>query len=175
MKLLYVGMISGNTGPANVNRDLISNWACEDDVRFLESSTKLGQFAEGLKKGMGCDAVIFSQNSMVDVVLHAFFRTLGKVCVCFNHGYAPMENIVNGGGIPERRMDAIKRHMQTADAVVANSELQMRLLEKELRPFFGHLTFADLGTDPFEQAPTERTNPRPVIAVSAIMYASGDL
>lgn len=166
MKLLYMGMISGNTGPANVNRDLISNWVCEDDVRFLESSTRQGQLAEGLKKGMGCDAIIFSQNSMVDVALHFIFRALGKPCVCFNHGYAPMENIVNKGGVPERRMRAIKRHMQIADAVVANSELQMHLLKNELRPYSGCLAFANLGIEPFEQAPTERNNLRPVIAVS---------
>ena len=166
MKILYVGEHEGNTGPANVNRAIAASWPPEDMVTHLACGSKSAQVVEGVWKGLGCDVILFSNNSMVDAAIHAFFRMLRKPCVCFNHGYLPVESRINGVGISNRRLDAFSRHMLSADAIVANSELQMRLLERELEPYSGILAFTNLGVEPFDQAPTVRANPRPVIAVS---------
>lgn len=166
MKILFVGEYSGNTGPANVNRSLIENWPCADEVLHIESSSKPGQILEGLVKGVCCDVILFSNNSMVDVMLHSVFRRLRKTCVCFNHGYAPMENDINRGSVPEWRMEAIKRHMRSSDALVANSELQMDLLRDHLGQCGGLLTYVNLGVDRFAQMPVYRNNGRPIVAVS---------
>lgn len=166
MKTLFVGEYSGNTGPANVNRSLIENWPRDDEVLHIESSSKLGQILEGFAKGVRCDVVLFTNNSMVDVTLHSIFRRLQKTCVCFNHGYAPMENDINRGSVPKRRMEAIKHHMRTSDALVANSELQMNLLRDQLGQCRGLLTYVNLGVDRFAQMSVYRNNRRPVVAVS---------
>lgn len=166
MKILFVGEYSGNTGPANVNRSLIRNWPACDEVLHIESQSRLGQILEGMVKGISCEVVIFSNNSMVDVILHSVFQRLQKTCICFNHGYAPMENDINRGTVSKKRMAAIKRHMQSSDALVANSELQMNLLRGQLRQCGGLLTYVNLGVDYFVQKPVSRNNERPVISVS---------
>ena len=166
MKILFVGEYSGNTGPANVNRSLVENWPNCDEVLHVESPSKLGQILEGIAKGIPCEVIVFSNNSMVDVILHFVFRRLQKACVCINHGFAHMENDINRGSVPKRRMTALKSHMQSSDALVANSELQMDLLRDQFQQYRGLLTYVNLGVDRFVQMPVSRNNKRPIIAVS---------
>lgn len=166
MKVLFTGKTEGNNGPANVNRLLIENWPAGEELVTLQSSSRADRIFEGLRKSPRCDVMLSPGCGIVEIALHAMLGATGKPVVCFNHGYTPFENEINRLGYSRLRVAAIEWHMRTADAIVANSELQMRFVRERLEGFAGTYAFANLGIDPFKQAPTARANPRPVIAVS---------
>lgn len=166
MRILFTCNTIGNYGSTNANRELINNWPKEDKVMELYSVSKQAMFFEGVCKGLSCDAVVSPGTSLAEIALHAVLARFGKPVVCFNHGYVPFENEVNRLGYSKRKVAAIEWHMRTADAIVANSELQMHFIQSRLEGFSGRYAFTNLGIDPFEQAETARSNPHPVIATS---------
>lgn len=166
MRVLFSGRTRGNNGPANANRMLVENWPVRDEIVVLRSSSKVGKVIEGLWKGKRCDILLSPGGGVVDIALHALLGATGMPTVCFSHGYTPYENVINHLGYSRRRISAIEWHMRTADAIVANSEYQMRFVQSHLEGCSGLYDFANLGIEPFKQASVTRANDRPVIAVS---------
>lgn len=166
MRVLFTCNTIGNYGSTNTNRELIKNWPKEDVILKLSGVSKRAMLFEGVWKGLSCDAIVSPGTSWVEIALHAVLACFGKPIVCFNHGYVPFENEVNRLGYSKRKVAAIKWHMRTADAIVANSELQMRFVQSRLEGFSGRYAFTNLGIGPFEQAATIRSNQRPVVATS---------
>lgn len=166
MRVLFLGETEGNTGPANVNRELVAHWPTQDEVVTIRRESKLCSVVAGVVKGLACDVVVSPGAGWVEISIHVALALLGRPVVSFNHGYVPYENKVNGLGYSRLKVRAIEWHLRNSAAIVANSESQMRFLAEHLDGFSGELTYTNLGVEPFDLGLTGREACPPVIAVS---------
>ena len=165
LRVLLLGGIQGNTGPSNVHKALVEAWPDSSEIDTIESDSKILKLFEALRKGLRSDVIVSPGSGWTEIIAHRILAMLGKPVVCFNHGYVPYENEINHLGLSERAVDAIKNHLTTADAIVANSALQERFVLSRQPELVGKTTHATLGVNYFEFAGNEGSRSG-IIAVS---------
>lgn len=150
MKVLLLGGVDGNTGPSNVHKSLVDAWPESSRIETVNSKSKPLKILESLFKGLRCDVIVSPGSGWTEIVAHRVLATLGKPVVCFNHGYVPFENDINHLGLSQGTVDAIKQHLATADAVVANSAMQERFVLSRQPELAGRTSHATLGVERFD-------------------------
>lgn len=165
MRVLILGDATLNNGPSNVHRALIQHWPCVDMIDCVRAQGKVRFVLEGLMKGVGCDVVISPCMDMPGIVTQQMLHAMGKPIVCFNHGYVPFENEINGLGHGSRWIDMYKDALRKADYIVCNSLLQEHFVlerQPELQGKVGHI---HLGIDRFAQRKPQDSR-ETIVAVS---------
>lgn len=150
-----MGGIQGNTGPSNVHKALVESWPKSSQIDTLKSGSKSLKLLEALAKGFRSDVIVSPGSGWTEIIAHRVLARFGKPVVCFNHGYVPYENEINHLGLSSRAVAAIKKHLATADAIVANSALQERFILSKQPELAGKTTHATLGVDRFAFAGNE--------------------
>lgn len=165
MKVLLVGEVTGNTGPSNVHKSLVEYWPSCDSIQPLYSKNKIAKLFEAIFKGLKSDVIISCGAGWTDIIAHRLLSVFGKPVICFNHGYVPFENEINGLGYSDRTVKAIIEHLRTADLIVANSSLQENFVKKQLPECSDRVKHVCLGVKRFKQCcfDDQREN---IIAVS---------
>lgn len=150
MKVLLLATTWANDGPSAVHRQMVRGWPEANEINVLHSASKVGRMLEGMWKGVHSDVVIIPGVSWTDIATHRLLGLFHVPVVCFNHGYVPFENEVNGFGYSKRKIEAIQRHMLTSQRIVCNSRNQKELVARELPESAPLLSYALLGVDRFE-------------------------
>lgn len=151
MKILLIGGVTGNTGPSNVHKSLVEYWPSCDSIQPLYSKHKIAKLFEAFSKGLKSDVIISCGAGWTDIIAHWLLSAFGKPVICFNHGYVPFENEINGLGYSDRTVKAIIEHLRTADLIVANSPLQENFVKKQLPECSDRVKHACLGVNRFKQ------------------------
>lgn len=90
--------------------------------------SKISKLFEAISEGLKSDVIVSCGAGWTDIIAHRVLSAFGKPVICFNHGYVPFENEINGLGYSDRTVKAIIKHLRTADLIVANSSSRRTLL-----------------------------------------------
>lgn len=165
MKILLIGEVTGNTGPSNVHKSLVEYWPSCDSIRPLYSKSKISKLYEAISEGLKSDVIVSCGAGWTDIIAHRVLSAFGKPVICFNHGYVPFENEINGLGYSDRTVKAIIKHLRTADLIVANSSLQENFVKKQLSECSDKVKHVCLGVKRFKQCSFEGQREN-IVAVS---------
>lgn len=165
MRVLILGDAELNNGPSNVHKALVRHWPTVDEVDYVRSRNKAGFVFEGLRKGLRSDVIVSPCMDMAGIVAQQTLRLFGKPVICFNHGYVPFENDINGLGHGEVWISLYKGALRQADCVVCNSLLQERFVLARQPELEGRTCHILLGIEHFDQR-APRRHKEAVIAVS---------
>lgn len=160
-----MGQVAENKGPANVHRKLVEHWPEQDRIEWMRPAGRLGAMLGGIAKGAKSDIVLSPCLYMADILAQKALHAMDKPIVCFNHGYVPFENEINGLGHGSRWIELYKEALDNSDLVVCNSELQQRFVVEHQPSLAGKITHIELGIDPFVPIDHKDTG-RIIIAVS---------
>lgn len=165
MRVLFVGSITGNSGPTNANRSFVEHWPNEDELILVDGSK--AHKMQKLLTGALSDVVLTMGPGRPDSLARAAARARKKPVVGFCHGYIPFENDVNHLGMSAGKIQAYKKWLDDCDVVVTNSALQMRFLVTQQPSLEGKVAYANLGIEPFVQRNGVRSKSgKVVVAVS---------
>lgn len=151
MKVAFLSSTEGNKGPSNVHRELVAHWPESDILLLAAQNPKHLKIVDSVIKGLRADVVLSGDADWAELVACRVLHAFGRPVVCFNHGYVPFENDINGLGLSRRKTDAYQRYLEIADAVVANSKHQMKFVARMQPRLEDRLTFVNNAVDPFEQ------------------------
>ena len=166
MKVLFLGDTHSNSGPSNVNRELVANWPAEDEVISVFDRNRFAEIARGIVLGLSCDLVVSTEGAWPDIVIHAVLAIFRKPVVCFLHGYLPFENEVDGLGCSDFKVNAYNWHLKNADALIANSKYHLDFVIKCLGGYSGERTFVHPGIPKFPAPVSHDVPNQHLIAVS---------
>lgn len=152
MRVLFIGDVDSNSGPANVHKELLANWPKRDCVRVINTAKNPAQrLVELCAQARWCDVAIMAGLGWADYIMHRFLGFFKVPVVIINHGYMPYENEINGHGFTERKVRAAKKDLDDAALVIANSRLQEQFLLREQPELSGKLAHVELGVNKFSQ------------------------
>ena len=120
-KIFLMGGIYRNTGPANVNRNLIT---ADTSIWYQKSRNRLVRICETVIKILLSDTIVFSAYIRKSIVHLANF--LGKKTVYLMHGYVKFENEVNQLNVSEKILQEEDEVLRSVDLVLCVSETYMR-------------------------------------------------
>lgn len=167
MRVLFIGGISGNSGPANANRGFVEHWPGEDEIFLLDGKGKARKLLALIAGAFKSDVVLTTGPGKLDSAARTIAKVRGKAVIGFCHGYAPYENKVNDLGMSAAEVESFAAWLDDCDLVVTNSALQMRFLVDQQPSLKGKVAYAHLGVEPFSWKGRERTgDPRLIVAVS---------
>ena len=156
----------GNSGPSNVHRRLIEHWPDADRIDFVRTTSKIGFVCEGIAKGLKSDVVISPLVNFPCIATQDILHVLERPIVCFNHGYIPYENDINGIGHSKWWIKRYEATLRNADSVVANSSLQRDFILRYQPELEDRIQSLALGIDYFPQRKSKADGERPVAVVS---------
>ena len=110
-KIFLMGGIYRNTGPANVNRNLIT---ADRSIWYQKSHNRLARFIETAIKFLLSDTIVFSAYVRVFAVRLA--KLLKKKTVYLMHGYMKYENEINQQNVPEEILKAMNMDIASIDS-----------------------------------------------------------
>lgn len=153
MNILFTASVEGNSGPANVNRELVAHWPSGDQVMTIKAPNKFGRAGEFFRAIIIADVVIAIGGTAVRERMAASYIRMDKhkKLVVLSHGYAPYENEINHLHYSKEAMIENRDFLAKADAVVAVSRHHMHFLEKQQPNLADHLAYINNAIDPFTQ------------------------
>ena len=167
MKIALLSSTKENEGPANVHRGFVAHWPKEDSFYLVTQESKLHKLFDSIIKGLMSDVVISGDTGWSELLACKVLRILGKRIVCLSHSYLPFENDINNLGLSQRKLNAYLEYLLSANAVVANSQQQMRLLISMQPELQNKIHYVNNAVDPFAQLPHKETRPDVItVAVS---------
>ncbi|OQP06610.1 glycosyl transferase [Geobacillus sp. 46C-IIa] len=157
MKLLLVGDLIGNTGPANVNKALKKY--LPTDTIFLEKKTKTSRVIELFIKMRKVDAVVFSGMSKINIIGFKLAKLLDVKSVYLMHGCRSIEGKINQN-YNQRDVNAENEVLELAPRIICVSEFFMNWMKKNYPQYKGKITYVNNGIDwdgmVSEKVPVER-------------------
>lgn len=116
-KIFLLGGIYRNTGPANVNRNLVS---ADDSLWYQKSKNRVLRVLETAAKFVLADTIVFSAYLRMPMVRLA--KLLNKKTVYIMHGYLKYEDAVNHLNTPDAVLETEDQVLHTVDLVLCVSE-----------------------------------------------------
>lgn len=151
MKVLFTGSVMGNSGPANVNRELVRHWPDEDGILVIPERNKILRLLDLISKLMSSDAVIVFSGTILEHIAISYMKISHKKSLVINHGYLPYENKINHLHCSSKEIKANKNLLANADVVVAVSRPHMQFLEKHQPDLIGHVVYINNAISSFTQ------------------------
>lgn len=149
-----------------MHRELIGHWPDADHIDYVHANDKVGFVREGVAEGLKSDVILSPLVNFPCIAAQDALHLLGKPVVCFNHGYIPFENEMNGIGHSEWWLRRYRAALRSADCVVANSSFQRDFILRHQPELRDRAKSIDLGIDYFPQRETHADGRRPVVVVS---------
>lgn len=140
-KIFLMGGINRNTGPANVNRNLIT---ADRSIWYQKSRKRLVRFLETAIKFLLSDTIVFSAYVRVFAVRLA--KLLKKKTVYLMHGYIKYENEINQLNVSEEILKEEDAVLRSVDLILCVSETHMKWF-KQFYPQLSNIHFLHNGID----------------------------
>lgn len=163
-KILLLGGIYRNTGPANVNRNLVS---ADDSIWYQKSRNRILRILETAIKFALADTIVFSAYVRMPMVRLA--KRLKKKTVYIMHGYIKYENMVNGLNLPDSDLIEEDQVIRGVDLILCVSETHKKWFQQQC-PDIKNVHFLHNGID-FLPSTSETTADR---LPNSIAVAGGD-
>jgi glycosyltransferase involved in cell wall biosynthesis len=144
MRLLLVGDLIGNTGPASVNRSLKKY--LPKNTLYLKSTGKLFRVLELLIKINQADAVLFSGMSKINIIGFKLSRLLGKKSAYLMHGSRRYETILNQN-FNKKSVEIEDEVLKLAPKIICVSEYFMNWFKKNYPEYKDKVTYVNNGID----------------------------
>lgn len=144
-KTLFIGPTGENTGPANVNRNIILNWP--DELSVLEVNGRVQRVKLLVKEFFLCDAVLSMDCNWSGWLAWKLCKLFKKPLIALIHGYAPYENGVNGLGLSESYCRRYDRWLLSSTNVVVFSEVQAQFMKEVLPEISEKIRVCPMGFD----------------------------
>ncbi len=140
-KIFLMGGICRNTGPANVNRNLIM---VDSSIWYQKSRNRLIRLGETAIKFLFSNTIVFSAYMRMPIVRLA--KLLGKKTVYLMHGYLKFENDVNQQNLSESILKEEDEVLRSVDLVLCVSETYMKWF-RQFYPKLFNIHFLHNGID----------------------------
>ncbi|MED1556529.1 glycosyltransferase family 4 protein [Bacillus paramycoides] len=144
MRLLFVGDLIGNTGPANVNKALKKN--LPSSTMFLEKRSIIGRVLELVVKIRKVDAVLFSGMSKINIIGFKISKLLGVKSAYLMHGCRNIEGEINGN-YNQNDVDIENKVLELAPIIICVSENFMYWMKENYPQYEDKLTYVNNGID----------------------------
>lgn len=151
MKILFLGGVNYNSGPDNANREFITHWSVNDEIRIVGTTNKVKRILKGIQLANWCDFAISTTPDWPDMIICKYLKGIRKPYICYCHGYFPFENKVNSLGCSEKKVIQYLNHLNSSNRIVANSRLQESFILRYQPELKSKTTFVHLGIDKFIQ------------------------
>ncbi|MDK7539264.1 glycosyltransferase family 4 protein [Bacillus paranthracis] len=152
MRLLFVGDLTGNTGPANVNKELNKN--LPSSTIFLEKKSIISRILELAIKTKKADAVLFSGMSKINIIGFKLAKLLGVKSAYLMHGCRSIEGKINGN-YSKNDIDIENKVLELAPIIICVSKKFMYWMKENYPQYKEKLTYVNNGID-WEQLNTIR-------------------
>lgn len=144
LKMLFVGDIYSNTGPANVNK-VLKKYSHSNDLFLLQKNIFM-KILELIFKILICDVVIFSGISRLNSIGIAFSQFFGKKTGYLMHGSCKFENKVNA--IENKRVEKIENEtLEKIDVIICVSKLFMNWIKLEYPIYVNKISYVNNALD----------------------------
>lgn len=131
MKVLFIGSILVNEGPANVNREILKYWDSADEVQVIEKLSK--QTLIKLFSKIRSFQLVIADGFYIEIcALELICRLASVPFYCLMHGYMPFENAINNLGYSVMACKRYDNMLKISSGVIVLSELQKRFLVNNL-------------------------------------------
>lgn len=140
-KILLLGGIYRNTGPANVNRNLV---LADESIWYQKSRNRVFRILETAIKFALADTIVFSAYVRMPMVRLA--KRLKKKTVYIMHGYIKYENMVNGLNLPESELLEEDQVIRGVDLILCVSETHKKWFQQQC-PDIRNVHFLHNGID----------------------------
>ncbi|MES5891533.1 glycosyltransferase [Bacillus cereus group sp. RP43] len=144
MRLLFVGDLIGNTGPANVNKALKKN--LPSSTIFLEKNSIISKILELVIKIKKVDAVLFSGMSKINIIGFRIAKLLGVKSAYLMHGCRSIEGKINGN-YSQNDVDIENKVLELAPVIICVSENFMYWMKENYPQYKEKLTYVNNGVD----------------------------
>ncbi|MGW5952777.1 glycosyltransferase family 4 protein [Bacillus mycoides] len=144
MRLLFVGDLIGNTGPANVNKALKKN--LPSSTIFLEKNSIISKILELVIKIKKVDAVLFSGMSKINIIGFRIAKLLGVKSAYLMHGCRSIEGKINGN-YSRNDVDIENKVLELAPIIICVSENFMYWMKENYPQYKEKLTYVNNGVD----------------------------
>ncbi|HDR7703267.1 TPA: glycosyltransferase family 4 protein [Bacillus thuringiensis] len=144
MRLLFVGDLIGNVGPANVNKALKKN--LPNSTMFLEKRSIIGRVFELVVKIRKADAVLFSGMSKINIIGFRISKLLGIKSAYLMHGCRNIEGKINGN-YNQNDVDVENKVLELAPIIICVSENFMYWMKENYPQYEDKLTYVNNGID----------------------------
>lgn len=140
-KILLLGSVYRNTGPSNVNRNLV---LADDSIWYQKSRNRFVRILETAIKFALADTIVFSAYVRMPMVRLA--KRLKKKTVYIMHGYIKYENMVNGLNLPESELIEEDQVIHGVDLILCVSETYKKWFQQQC-PDIKNVHFLHNGID----------------------------
>lgn len=144
LRLLFVGDLIGNVGPANVNKALKKN--LPNSTMFLEKRSIIGRVFELVVKIRKADAVLFSGMSKINIIGFRISKLLGIKSAYLMHGCRNIEGKINGN-YNQNDVDVENKVLELAPIIICVSENFMYWMKENYPQYEDKLTYVNNGID----------------------------
>lgn len=144
LRLLFVGDLIGNVGPANVNKALQKN--LPSSTMFLEKRSIIGRVFELVVKMRKADAVLFSGMSKINIIGFRISKLLGIKSAYLMHGCRNIEGKINGT-YNQNDVDIENKVLELAPIIICVSENFMYWMKENYPQYEDKLTYVNNGVD----------------------------
>ncbi|HDR4707880.1 TPA: glycosyltransferase family 4 protein [Bacillus paranthracis] len=144
MKLLFVGDLIGNTGPANVNKALKEQ--LPENTIFLQEQSKIKRVVDLFLQIRKVDAVLFSGMSKINIIGFRIAKLLGVKSAYLMHGCRDIEGKINGE-YNQRGVDIENKVLELAPKIICVSKNFMHWMENNYPQHKKKLNYVNNGID----------------------------
>ncbi|MFE4759419.1 glycosyltransferase family 4 protein [Bacillus mycoides] len=144
MRLLFVGDLIGNTGPANVNKALREHFP--ENTIFLQEQSKIKKVVNLFLKIRKVDAVLFSGMSKINIIGFRIAKLLGVKSAYLMHGCRDIEGKINGE-YNQRGVDIENKVLELAPKIICVSKYFMHWMESNYPQHKNKLNYVNNGID----------------------------
>lgn len=120
MKVFFLGGTQSNSGPSNVNKNIIEN--ASERICYLKSRNKWLRYIEAILKVSLTQVTVVSGVSRIGRVCIAYGKLLGKKSAFIMHGCGAYEVIVNDQTNHQKGVEQERYLMKHADLLLPVSE-----------------------------------------------------
>ncbi|EOP47801.1 hypothetical protein IKQ_04821 [Bacillus cereus VDM053] len=144
MRLLFVGDLIGNTGPANVNKALREH--LPENTIFLQEQSKIKRVVNLFLKIRKVDAVLFSGMSKINIIGFRIAKLFGVKSAYLMHGCRDIEGKINGE-YNQRGVDIENKVLELAPQIICVSKYFMHWMENNYPQHKNKLNYVNNGID----------------------------
>jgi glycosyltransferase involved in cell wall biosynthesis len=142
LKLLFVGDLIGNTGPANVNK-AIKKYLPENTL-YLENKNNIGRVLELIVKIQKVDVVLFSGMSKINIIGFRLARFFSRKSAYLMHGSRDIESRLNQN-YNLKYVNIENKVLELAPRIICVSEHFMRLIKEKYPQYKDKITYVNNG------------------------------
>ena len=163
-KYLFLGGTDGNTGPSNVNRNIIANLT--NSFRYVKSNNRYFKYIEAFYKMMLSEVIVISGISKLNSLIVSVAKKLNKKIIYIMHGCYEIETNLNGFQINDKSLRIEKNILELSDLILPVSKRYSEVIKNKYPQYKDKISYLYNGVSLELKKEYEKENrPNDVIAV----------